>query len=183
MHLSHLPLIAVIWALICRRAVALSDQMWLRAIAGFMGGGDWEEGGAGAAERRQLRVLHILPVSVHFQTTRPGEMTAGAANCEINWTCDPKGRDQHPARGDERASALTLGHDKGTAKPGGAERIRGQFPRQDVSGHGWASLDLCDIAADCARRAVMLLALVRGIILKRNWICSQMYPVNLMIGL
>lgn len=41
--------------------------------------------------------------------------------------------------------------------------ICGQFPRQDVSGRGRASLDLRDIAAECVRRAVTLPALVRGI--------------------
>ncbi|CAB1455886.1 unnamed protein product [Pleuronectes platessa] len=62
--------------------------------------------------------------------------------------CGSRGRDQHPARGGECASTLTLAHDKGTAKPRGSDRIRGQFTRQDVCGHGSASLDLSDIAAD-----------------------------------
>lgn len=41
------------------------------------GGGraEWLEGGG---------VHHILPISLQFQTTGPGEMTVGAANCEIN---------------------------------------------------------------------------------------------------
>lgn len=39
-------------------------------------------GGGGGAER--LGVHHILPISLQFQTTGPGEMTVGAANCEIN---------------------------------------------------------------------------------------------------
>ena len=118
--------------------------------------------GGGGAERLRLGVHHILPISLRFQTTGPGEMTVGAANCEINWTCDPRGRDQHPARGGECASALTLAHDKGTAKSRGSDRIRGQFTGQDVCGHGWASLDLCDIAAECVRRVVLLLALGSG---------------------
>lgn len=107
-------------------------------------------------------------------------MTAGAANCEINWTCDPEGRNQYPAWGSECAS-LTFGRDKGTTQPGGTDRICGQFPRQDVSRRSWASLDLCDITADCVRRAVTLLTLVRGIILERNWIGSQIQVVKLMI--
>lgn len=36
-------LIAVMWALICCRATALSDQMWLRASGAFMDAGDGGE--------------------------------------------------------------------------------------------------------------------------------------------
>lgn len=90
-----------------------------------------------------------------------------------------RGRDQHPARGGECASALTLARDGGRAEaPRGAGWIRGQFPRQDVSGRGRASLDLADIAADRVRLAVTLLALVRGIILERSLVCSQSHLVK-----
>lgn len=41
-------------------------------------------GGGGGVERLRLAVHHILPISPQFQTTGPGEMTVGAANCEIN---------------------------------------------------------------------------------------------------
>lgn len=62
--------------------MALSDQMWLRAIGAFMGGGG--DGGEEEKERLWLAVHHILPISLQFQTTGPDEMTVGAANCEIN---------------------------------------------------------------------------------------------------
>ena len=61
--------------------MALSDQMWLQASGAFMGGRDGDEEGK---ERLGLGVHHILPISLQFQTTGPGEMTVGAANCEIN---------------------------------------------------------------------------------------------------
>lgn len=75
-----------------------------------IGDGGWGGRGRrrGGAESLRLGVHHILPISLQPQTTGPGKMTAGAANCEINWTCDPRGRDQHPARGGECASVLTL---------------------------------------------------------------------------
>lgn len=143
------PLIVVIWALICCTAVALSDKMWLRAIGAFMGAVDREEEeealSGWAAERLWLWAHHILPIFLQLQTTGPGEMTAGAADCEINWTCDPKGRDQHPAWGGECTFVLTLAHDKGTAKATGDDWICGQFPRRDVSSNGWAALDSYDI--------------------------------------
>lgn len=46
----------------------------------------WRRGGegGGGVERLRLAVHHILPISPQFQTTGPGEMTVGAANCEIN---------------------------------------------------------------------------------------------------
>lgn len=167
-----------------RRVVCFNMLQSRGPIRSDVAPGEWSLHGwrGEGAERLQIGVHHILPISLQLQTTGLGEMTVGAANCEINWTCDPRGRDQHPARGGECAPALTLAHDKGTVKPRGVDWIHGQFPRQDVSGRGWASLDLCDIVAECARRAAMLLALVRGIILKRNRICSQIHHVEPMMN-
>lgn len=52
--------------------------------------GEWSlhgwkgDGGEEEMERLWLGMHHILPISLQFQTTGSGEMTAGAANCEIN---------------------------------------------------------------------------------------------------
>lgn len=79
-------------------------------IRGDVAPGEWSLHGwrgwrrGGGAKQLQLMVHHILPISLQFQTTGFGEMTVGAADCEINWTCDPRGRDQLPAGGGERAS-------------------------------------------------------------------------------
>ncbi len=46
--------------------------------------GCWRGGGGGGGGAERLEVHHILPISLHSQTTGPGKMTAGVANCEIN---------------------------------------------------------------------------------------------------
>lgn len=58
-----------------RSDVALGE--W--SLHGWRG---WRRGGGAGRPRTQAH--HILPISLQFQTAGPGEMTVGAANCEIN---------------------------------------------------------------------------------------------------
>lgn len=94
---------AAVLSLPYRRDVSFNVLQSRGPIRSHVAPGDWSlhgrrrDGGEGGGGGERLGVHHILPISLQFQTTGPGEMTVGAANCEINWTCDPRGRDQHPA--------------------------------------------------------------------------------------
>lgn len=108
------------------------------------------------------------------------EMTAGAANCEMNWTCDPAGGSSIRPRGD----AIIRAHIWPWQKNNGARR-RWPDPRSVFStrrlqtrlSFAWL-LWLCGWSCETCRR---LLAPVRGIILESKWICSQIQDVRLMV--
>jgi len=171
MHASvSSPLIIMIWALICRRAMSPSDQMWLQAIGASV---KRRRGWALAAlvalhsshfsalsdNRPQWKRLRVLP------TVKLIELVIRRVETSIR----PEEATVHPC--------LHLPMTKEQPSP---EALTGYVVSllEKMSPDAAELLWACDFAVDCVRHAVTLLAHVRGIILESNWICSQIHHVE-----
>ena len=183
---------AAVLSLPYRRDVSFNVLQSRGRIRSHVAPGDWSlhgrrrdggegGGGGGGGGGERLGVHHSLPISLQFQTTGPGEMTVGAANCEINWTCDPRGRDQHPA---SRKRVCNHSYISSWERNSRAQRRR---PESAVSFLDKMSPDVAELHLTCAtlqqsvwdvlsRRRLLLEALLRREV-------GQIHRVKFMMGL